>query len=254
MNTVKFVLLVLAGLIGLILTVEILGVLLVIISSLFINTKKEHNKNNRFFRGMINVSAAIVIWLDRIHVHVTGLEKIPAGTRFLLVSNHRSKFDPITTWHVLRKYDVAFITKPENLKIPFYGKIIQKCCFMPINRENPRLAIPTIERAIMLLKKDEVSIGVYPEGTRSKTLELQPFHAAVFKIAVSAKVPVVVMTAYKTETIAKAFPFGRSDVYLDFLDVIPAEDVQKMRSVELSNRCEAIIKQKLDEYNLSEKN
>lgn len=254
METIKFVALIILGFICFIFALEVLFVLLNFISSLFINTKKEYNKNSSYFRFLLHSSTALAIFFSKIHLHVTGLDLVPKGKRFLLVCNHRSNWDPLTTWHVLRKYDLAFITKPENLKRPIYGRIIQKCCFMPIDRENPRLAIPTIERAINLLKNDEVSVAVYPEGSRNTKPELLPFHAAVFKIATKAKVPVVVMTINKTETIAKNFPFKRSDIYIDFIKVISEEEVAASRSVDLCNKCEQIIKVKVDEYNSSKTN
>ncbi|MBR6303400.1 MAG: 1-acyl-sn-glycerol-3-phosphate acyltransferase, partial [Lachnospiraceae bacterium] len=88
----------------------------------------------------------------RIKVHVSGLEKLPKGTRFLLVQNHRSKFDPILTWYVLRKYDLAFLSKEENMHIPIFGRIIRKCCFMSIDRKHPRRAMETVNTAVELLK------------------------------------------------------------------------------------------------------
>lgn len=236
--------------IGAILAFVVFSVLVIAISSLFINTKKEYNKDYKYFRFLVNFSTFFCMLFARIHVHVSGKEKLPPkNTRFLVISNHRSNFDPITTWHALRKYPIGYITKRANLKIPFYGKIIQKCCCLPIDRENPKLAIPTIERSIKFLQNDKVSIGVYPEGTRSKTLELLPFHASVFKIATKAKVPVIVLTIYGTENIHKNFPFKRSDVYIDIVDVISAEEVKSLRSVELCDKCENIIKTNMEKYN-----
>lgn len=249
MKVIGIILISIASVIGAIIAFCVFSFLVVIITSLFINTKKEHNKDDKYCRFLINLSTFCTMRFCSVHFHVTGKEKLPSKkTRILLISNHRSNFDPISAWYVFKKYNIAFITKPENLKIPFYGKIIQKCCCMPINRENPRLAIPTIERAIKLLKNDAVSVGVYPEGTRSKTLELLPFHASVFKIATKAEVPVVVSTIVGAENIHKNFPFKRTDVYIDILDVIPAEEIKTMKSVELCDKCEALIKANLEKY------
>ena len=118
----------------------------------------------------------------RIRVYTSGLEKIPKNQKLMFVGNHRSNFDPIIEWLVLKPWDIAFISKGENFKIPFFGRIIRKCCFMPIDRENPRKALRTINKASDLLQSGEVSIGVYPEGTRSKTGELLPFHDGVFTL------------------------------------------------------------------------
>lgn len=38
----------------------------------------------------------------------------------MFVGNHRSNFDPIIEWLVLKPWDIAFISKGENFKIPFF--------------------------------------------------------------------------------------------------------------------------------------
>ena len=193
--------------------------LVLALSALLVDPRKEYTKNSPYYRTLLDISTMVGIKLLRIHVTINGREKLPQNTRFLLVSNHRSNFDPIVTWYALREQKIAFVSKPENFQIPVFGRIIHKCCFLPIDRENPRKAIVTINRAAKLLKKQEVSIGVYPEGTRSKTCELLPFHNGVFKIAQKADVPIVVLSITGTEKIAKATPFRRTDVYLDVLEV-----------------------------------
>ena len=141
-----------------------LGYILVLtICSLLVNPKKEYDTNSHFYRGFLNSATAAMIKLLRIRVHITGMEKLPQGQLVLFVGNHISNFDPILSWYAFRKWKLAFVSKPENFKIPFFGRIIRKCCFMPIDRENPRNAIVTINRAAKLLKKQEVSIGIYPE-------------------------------------------------------------------------------------------
>lgn len=160
------------------------------------------------------------------------MERVPQNTRFLLVSNHRSNYDPIVTWHVFRNYDLAFVSKPENFKIPMFGRIIRKCCFLPIDRENPRNAILTINKAAELIKADAVSVGIYPEGTRSREENMLPFHNGVFKIAPKAEVPIVVITVTGTDRISKRL-FRGADVQVNILDVIPAEKVKAMKTAEI---------------------
>ncbi len=203
------------------------------IASLFVDGKKLYDKNSKFYRFLLNFSTAAAMKIVRIKTVCVGFENIPHDARFLLVGNHRSKFDPILTWYLLRKYDIAFISKPENFKVPFFGKIIRKCCFMPIDRENPRNAIETINRASQLIKNDEVSIGVYPEGTRSMNNELLPFHDGVFRIAQKAYAPVVVLTVRGTEKIKKNYPFHKTTVYFDVSAVYDKDTVKRTRTSEL---------------------
>ncbi|MCR5437256.1 MAG: 1-acyl-sn-glycerol-3-phosphate acyltransferase [Treponema sp.] len=243
MSAIQIILIVLAVLFCLDLSFWIL----VIISSWFINTKKEYHKNSRYHRFLLNEATRRVIKVGRIKVHLTGKEKIPADSRFLLVCNHRSKFDPITTWYALKKSDIAFISKPENFKIFSFGRIIRRCCFLPIDRGNPHKAMKTIIDAIHLLEKNEVSIGIYPEGTRTTTGYMAELKSGSFKIAEKAKVPVVIMTAKNTEKICRNFPFRKTDVWLDILDVIPKEKVMQLSTIEMSEYAEKLMKKNMGE-------
>ena len=207
-------------------------VLLLFISSLFVNPKRDYQNNSKYYRWLLHTATNAALKLLGVHIYVSGMEKVPQNTRFLLVSNHRSNYDPIVTWHVFRDYDLAFVSKPENFKIPMFGRIIRKCCFLPIDRENPRNAIVTINKAADLIKADTVSMGIYPEGTRSREENMLPFHNGVFKIAKKADVPVVVITVTGTDNIHKRL-FRGTDVQLKVLDVIPANKVASMKTSEL---------------------
>ena len=214
----------------------LLYILLVVVSAFFVDTTKEHKKDNPYFRWLITSSAALMTFFLNIRVHTTGKEKVP-DEHFVLVSNHRSNFDPILQWLVLRKGKLAYISKPENFNVPGYGRFIRKCCFLSIDRNDPRNSFEVFNKAIDLLKSGEVSIGVYPEGTRSKQCVLLPFHSGVFKIPQKANVPLVVMTVTGTEQIHKNTPFKRTNVHLDIIDVIPAEHINDMRTNDL---CEMV--------------
>ena len=216
------------------------------ICSLFADRNKVYDKESKFFRFLLTYSTAIASVLIRIRLRVNGKEKLPKG-RFLLVSNHRSKFDPILTWLAFGKYHIAFISKPENFKVPFYGRIIHRCCFMPIDRENPRNAIKTVKRAAKLINDDVASVAVYPEGTRNYGEGLLPFHNAMFKIAQKANVPVVVMTVKGTYQIQKNFPLHKSIVNMDILDVIPAETVKSLKTNELGDMAAEFMNKELNE-------
>ena len=215
---------------GVLLALLLLYILFLGICCLFIDPDKAYEKNSPFYRFLLDSATAAAMKLLRIRVHVSGMEKIPKDTKVLFVSNHRSNFDPIVTWYALKKWKIAFISKPSNFKIPFFGRIIRKCCFIPIDRENPRNAIVTINKAAKLLKKQEVSIGIYPEGTRSKNGQLLPFHNGVFKIAQKAEAAIVVLCVTGTEKISKRTPFRRTDVYLDVLEVFSAQGIKETKT------------------------
>ena len=202
---------------------------LIFICSCLVDTKRLYDKHSGFYRWLLVSSTWHLIFVGRVRFHTTGMEKIPKNQRFVLVCNHRSKLEPITSWYLLRQYDLAFISKEENFHVPCWGRLIRRCCFLPIDRENPRNAMKTIEMAANLIKDDQVSIAVYPEGTRNYGKGILPYHSGVFKIAQKANVPVVICGMWGPDQMKKNFPLHGTDIYFDVLDVLSAEQVKSMR-------------------------
>ena len=215
-------------------TITLLLSIILIASCPFVNMKKLYDKNSRYYRFLLYSSTAIGLIYSRVKVEVKGLEKLPEG-RFLLVANHKSKFDPIVTWHAMRKYDLAYISKKENFSIPVFGRIIRRNCFMDINRKSPRSAVKTVNHAAKLIKDGIVSVGVYPEGTRNNGEGLLPFHSGIFLVATKSDAPVVIAATENTEKIRINFP-RKTVVTLNILDVISSEEVKGMTTKELSER------------------
>ena len=230
-----------------VLCVCILYLLLLGISALLVDEKREYERNSPFYRALLYSATTCCVKLLRIRIHTSGIEKLPKDGRFLLVSNHRSNFDPILTWHVLKDRDLAFISKAENFKIPIFGRIIRRCCFMAIDRKNPRNAIKTIDKAAELIEKDEVSIAVYPEGTRSKECVLLPFHNGVFKIAQKANVPIAVAAIQGTEQIHKNRLRRPSDVRFEIIETLPANYVKLNRTAAIGDRVRSDLNKVLTE-------
>lgn len=228
---------ILLGVLGLV------GLLLLFLTACWlpIDPEKYYETDSRFYRGLINRIAWVACWGGRVRLHVTGLEKLPEGKKLLFVGNHVSNYDPIVSMYAFRKWNPAYISKASNFKLPWVGRYVRRCCFMDIDRENPRNAIVTINRAAELLKNQEVSIGVYPEGTRSKSGQLLPFHNGVFKIAQKAQADMAVVSVIGTEHISKNYPFHRTDVYLDVLEVIPARELHKTKTERIGARVAELL-------------
>lgn len=203
--------------------------------SLPVDLNKPQPTPDPFYRRVVDFAMGFISDLCGVRMHVSGLEKLPEG-RFLLVGNHRSAFDPIVTGWALRKYGLAFISKPENLHIPIAGGVIHKCSFMAIDRENDREALKTILFAIDLIKRDAASVAVYPEGTRNTGPGLLPFRNGAFKIAQKAKVPVVVAVIKGSENIRKNVLRRRTHVYLEIRQVLSPESIAGSSTTEIGDR------------------
>lgn len=194
-----------------------------------VDMKKEYETDSPFHRKLLMDATVFGFWLLNVRVHISGAEKLP-DEPILFVSNHRSNYDPLVTWYAFRKRRLAFVSKPSNFRIPIFGPLIRRCCFLAIDRENPRNAMQTILKAAKLMTEERMDVAIYPEGTRNKGEGLLPFHNGVFKIAQRANAPIAVICVTGTEKIHKHTPFRRTDVYLDVLEVLPAEQVKSEKT------------------------
>ena len=200
------------------------------------------------------ICAATAQWLcgyAGVRPHLSGLEKLPEGP-FLFVSNHRSMFDPLIVMGWLDKYHISFVSKPSNLEIPIAGITARHVGFLAIDRENNREALKTILQAADYLRRGVCSIGIYPEGTRSKSREMLPFHAGSFKIAQKAGVPVAVACTRGTENAKKRLFLRPTPAYLEILEVIDAERAKAMSTNELAEEARRLIRARLDETEKAE--
>ena len=182
-----------------------------------------------------------------LRVRVTGEELLPRDEKFLLVCNHRSGFDPVVIMRELREHKVSFIAKPSVMALPFIGKVAYGVGCLAIDRENDRNALKTIITAANYLKKGVCNMSVFPEGTRSRTGEMLPFHAGSFKIAQRGGSALVIASMAGTENIMKNVPLRKTDVHLRILEVLPADKVKAMSTQELADYSSRLIAASLEE-------
>ena len=194
-------------------------------------------EDDKFYRFVAEQAIDAVVFLMRIRVTVSGLEKTPQNGRFLLVCNHRNDVDPAVLLKCFRKHDMVFISKWENDEKFIIGPFLRKIMCQPINRENDREALKTILKCIQLIKEDRHSVCVFPEGYIYDDLKLHRFRNGVFKIAQKANVPIVVCTLRGTpEVLQNMKKLKPSHVELRLLEVISAKEVKASSTVDLGNR------------------
>lgn len=209
--------------------------------SLTIDPEKTYERPSPFYLGLIAFTFDYVLWLVGARVRVEGREKLPEGT-FFLVSNHLSFFDPLILHTALKRRELVYVSKPENLALPVVGRYMHRCRHMGIDRDDPRKAIRTINEAIELITGDIVSVGLFPEGTRSKTGALGEFKNGCFRIAQKAKGhAMVVCTIEGSQDIARHRFLLPTPITVRVKAVLPYEEIDGKRTGELSDEVRALM-------------
>lgn len=231
-----------AGFFGAFLALIIVWLGMVLVMSLLVDVKKPQEKDNRFYRTVIHWTADALIPLLRVKICAEGTEKIPQSGRFLLVCNHLAEIDPVALMTVFRKSQLAFISKRENDARFIIGPFLHRIMCQPINRENDREALKTILKCIELLKEDQVSIGVFPEGWVSMDEKLHPLRPGVFKIAQKANVPIVVCTLQDTQNVVPRIKkLKSSQIQVHILEVIQPEEIKGVPTVKIAERVHGLM-------------
>ena len=222
------------------LAVGVTYILLLLLAGVLLPLDTPTKATYRVYQWFIYRTLRWVLGILNIRYTVTGLDKLPTDRPFLWVCNHRGAFDPLVTLAALKNWSIAFIAKPGVFKIPVIGAIMRRICFLPINRESARAAVTTIKQAASLIsEKPGISVGIYPEGTRSKSGVLLPFHAGSFKIAALADCPVAV-AALQMEKGLLGLP-RRVDIAV--VDVMDESFVRENKTDALANRAREAIRE-----------
>ena len=207
-----------------------------------VDIEKPQEDDSKFYRFFMYPYIKALMDLAGVRLHTEGLEKTPREGRFLLVCNHLFLADPGILLHCFPKSQLTFISKQENRTMPVIGKFMHKIRCQMIDRDNDRQALKAILNCIQMIKKDEASIAVFPEGYTSKDGKLHRFRSGVFKIAQKTGVPIVVCTIQGTREIFKnRARLKKTDVHLHLVDVIPAEELKGQTTVDIADRVHAMM-------------
>ena len=224
---------------GFFLLLAVLGFAFVLYLCKRVDQSVPQEDDSKFYRIVANLIVRSALPFLRIRVKHSGTEKVPTDGRFLLVCNHCNDSDPIILLYCLHKSQLAFISKRENSTMFVIGPMMHKILCQLINRENDREALKTILKCIQILKEDKASVGVFPEGgILSEDGKLHHFRPGVFKIAQKANVPIVVCTLKNTKDVVKNIKHLKpSSVEMKVLEVIPAEELKGVTTVDIAHRC-----------------
>lgn len=231
-------------LLGYYLAAVIVYLVFLYVTSLFLTQKKPIEKPKSFCRFFIVVTMRYLMGLMGARIRLIGKEKLPAEP-CVLVSNHVSAFDPMLTLAALPKRRLAFISKESNLKIPIVGSFIYHAGFHAIDRENGMRALRTLKHAAQLMQSTGLDMGIYPEGTRSRTGELLEFKTGAFLLAKRSEAPLVIMSTKGSAEVPKNFPFKSTNVELEILEVLDAQRVREMSADDLSTYVRGVLEASL---------
>jgi 1-acyl-sn-glycerol-3-phosphate acyltransferase len=118
---------------------------------------------------------------------VYGFENLRIKGKAIVVSNHLSMLDPVLI-ALITPRPIHFMAKAELFKSGFGRIIFSAMLAFPVNRKE--VDLNSLKRALRVLDKNKI-FGIFPEGTRSVTNDMDVFEKGAAFLAVRSGAPVV---------------------------------------------------------------
>jgi len=141
---------------------------------------------------------------------------------YVIVSNHESFVDILLISHL--PWEMKWLSKKEMFKIPVGGWLMRMAKDIPLDRKDRESAIRAMEQCAQRLDQN-VSVMIFPEGTRSTSGDLLPFKDGAFRLAIESGVPVLPLAVHGAATALRKhdWRFGRSTAEVRVLEPISTE-------------------------------
>jgi 1-acyl-sn-glycerol-3-phosphate acyltransferase len=172
---------------------------------------------------------------------VVGAQNVPLEGPVLFASNHQSFLDPVLMGVASPKM-IVFMSRDDLFKYPVLSWILPRMYVIPLERGAGDLG--AIKAAIRALKSGQ-GFGIFPEGRRSRTGQLEPFKSGAAAIAMrtgATVVPVGITGSKEAWGVGKR-PRLFTPVRLTFGEPIQValEKVENEKLAELTKKIEAAV-------------
>lgn len=137
------------------------------------------------YRFLVSIVSVLVKLIYR--VKINGIENLKDDQPFIISANHIHIFDPVIL-ATLTKRQIFFLSKKELFEKKLFAKFFGKLGVIPIDRDNTD--IKAIKSCFRVIRAENI-LGIFPEGTRVKTVDINNMKKGVALIALKNKVNIL---------------------------------------------------------------
>lgn len=160
----------------------------------------------------------------------------------LVICNHRSASDPFLMG-ALPFYNGVQIVNKWPFKLPLWGPMARWAGYLSINDMEPG---EFFRRASALLR-DGISLLAFPEGTRARSVEMGPFHGAMFRLALETGTPILPLCISGNEAIPPrgTLLLNPGRIVLRCLPPVTRDEYRDLTAFQLKNKVRDLISREL---------
>ena len=166
-------------------------------------------------------------WIFGIRVEVRKHQNTDIGQPCVYIANHQNNLDLFTISNAVEPRTVT-IGKKSLKFIPFFGQLYWLSGNILIDRKNKSKALNTMLAAAERIRQQNLSVWMFPEGTRSYGRGLLPFKMGAFHIALEAGVPLVPVCMSSTHGQFKLNRWNNGKVIVQLMAPVAIPDKDQM--------------------------
>ncbi|MCP4957554.1 1-acylglycerol-3-phosphate O-acyltransferase [Photobacterium aquimaris] len=174
--------------------------------------------------------------------YADGAEQVGSA---VYIANHQNTYDLFTVSGAIMQRTVT-VGKKSLVWIPLFGQLYWITGNILIDRANRSKAVGTIGQVVEKIKKNKVSVWMFPEGTRSRGRGLLPFKTGAFHAAIGAQVPIVPIVCSSTDKV-RLNRWNNGVVIVELMKPISTVGLEKEDVRKLLTQSRNIMAAKLEE-------
>lgn len=199
---------------------------------------------------MVQWAFKLMLWITGANISYIGRENVPKDRAVLYVGNHNSYFDILLTYSQCPGL-TGYVAKSEMLRYPLLRDWMKRLYCVFLDRSDLRAGMQMILTCIDYIKNG-ISICIFPEGTRSKDGQMQPFHEGSLKMAAKTGCPIIPMAISNSAQIFENhMPFVRPcKVIVEYGAPVYPKELSKEDQKFLGAYTQKKIQEMLDQHHI----
>jgi len=138
-----------------------------------------------WFRRAARIGVALT---PQWHFRISGVTISDPRRPYVVVANHESYADIFLLSHL--PWEMKWLSKDAIFRVPVMGWMMRMAGDIPVRRGSAASRAQSLAGIRDRLEK-KVSVMIMPEGTRSRSTDLLPFHDGAFRVAIEKQLPVL---------------------------------------------------------------
>ena len=187
------------------------------------------------------VCGRFMLWYWGADLKIENPERLSPEKPCVMIANHQDTHDIFFAVNII-KHGTVTMGKWEMLYVPFIGLLFFLAGNIVIKRSNKEKAQKALSIAGKKMKQDQLSVLIFPEGTRNWGKPL-PFKLGAFKLAIEAQVPIQPV-CFSLRHITMDFKkWCSGTIRVKCLDPIETTGLSEKDAAQLASRCQTLIEQ-----------